>query len=229
MQQNKTTKKHTAEPEPRAVQNTTHTDRGAHGPSELETARSHSKTNLERECPIPDTKTRTEPEQDRSARIRTPRSKRKQSTQTRESAQLEHTRTRALTRKQDKRGVSELCHKTTNKLDRSDRTLTVRVNSVLSSSIVTNTGAPQGSTISPVLFTLYTNECRGSSSDVLHIKYADDTAIVGLITDDEVDYRRGVDEFVDWCQSSFLQLNIRKTKEIIFDKKRHTPTNSCQW
>ncbi len=67
-----------------------------------------------------------------------------------------------------------------------------------------------------MLFTLYTNECRGSSSDVFNIKYADDTAIVGLITEDEVDYRRGVDEFVDWCQSSFLQLNIRKTK-IIFD------------
>ncbi len=106
----------------------------------------------------------------------------------------------------------------------------VRVNSVLSSPIVTNTGAPQGSTISPVLYTLYTNECRGFSSDVFNIKYADDTAIVGLITEDEVDYRRGVDEFVDWCQSSFLQLNIRKTKEIIFDFriKRDTPTNNCQ-
>ncbi len=88
----------------------------------------------------------------------------------------------------------------------------VKVNSVLSSPIVTNTGAPQGSTISPVLYTLYTNECRGFSSDICNIKYADDTAIVGLITEDEVDYHRGVGEFVDWCQSRFLQLNIRKTK-----------------
>ncbi len=63
-----------------------------------------------------------------------------------------------------------------------------------------------------MLFILYTNECRGFSSDVFNVKDADDTTIVGLITEDEVEYRRGVDEFVDWCQSSFLQLNIRETK-----------------
>ncbi len=72
----------------------------------------------------------------------------------------------------------------------------VRLNSVLSSSIVTNTG-PHWEVRSPVLYSIYTNECRGSSSDVFNIKYADDTAIVCLITEDEVDYRRGVDEFVD--------------------------------
>lgn len=55
------------------------------------------------------------------------------------------------------------------------------------------------------------NECRGFSS-VFNLKNADDSAIVGLITEDEVEYRRGVDEFVDCCQYSFLQLNIRKTK-----------------
>ncbi len=31
----------------------------------------------------------------------------------------------------------------------------------------------------------------------INIKFADDKAIVALITEDEVDYRRGVDEFVD--------------------------------
>ncbi len=41
-----------------------------------------------------------------------------------ERVRLEHTRSRALTRKQDKKGVSRLCHKTMNKLDRSDRILT---------------------------------------------------------------------------------------------------------
>ncbi len=41
-----------------------------------------------------------------------------------ESVRLEHTLSRALTRKQDKKGVSGLCHKTMNKLDRGDRTQT---------------------------------------------------------------------------------------------------------
>lgn len=96
-----------------------------------------------------------------------------------------------------------------------DRSQCLRINSVLCSPIITNTGAPQGSTISPVLFTLYTNECVGMSCNVFTDKYADDTAIIGLITEDEVEYRRCVDEFVNWSQSSVLQLNTRKTKEII--------------
>ncbi len=46
VQQNKTTKKHEDETEPRAEQNKTDMDRGAHSPSELETSRSHSKMKL---------------------------------------------------------------------------------------------------------------------------------------------------------------------------------------
>lgn len=56
----------------------------------------------------------------------------------------------------------------------------------------------------------------GMSSDVFTVKYADDTAIVGLITEDDVEYHRCVDEFVDWSQSSVLQLTPVKL-EMIFD------------
>ena len=57
-----------------------------------------------------------------------------------------------------------------------------------------------------------------SSSDVFKVKFADDTVIVGLITNnDETKYRKCVDEFVNWCKASFLQLNTKKTKEMIFD------------
>ncbi len=75
---------------------TMQTHRGAHGPSELETACSHSKTKHETE------------HVDKRARG---------------SSTLEA----ALTSKQDKKGVSEFCHKSMNKLDRSDRTLTAMV------------------------------------------------------------------------------------------------------
>ncbi len=98
-----------------------------------------------------------------------------------------------------------------------DRSQCVRVNAAVSSPIMTNTEAPQGSVISPVLFTLYTNESRAKSSDVFSVKFTDDTVIVGLITKDETKYRRCVDEFVEWCHASFLQLNTKKTKEMIFD------------
>lgn len=42
--------------------------------------------------------------------------------------------------------------------------------------------------------------------------------MVGLIKEDEeTNYRQWVEHFVDWCRESFLLLNTKKTKEIIFD------------
>lgn len=42
----------------------------------------------------------------------------------------------------------------------------VRVNGHLSSHLTISTGAPQGSVISPILFTLYTNDCRSSTPGI---------------------------------------------------------------
>ncbi len=81
----------------------------------------------------------------------------------------------------------------------------VRVNSAVSFPVRTYTGAPQGGVISPVLFALYTDECRLNSSDVLIGKFADDTVIVGLIVAGEAKYCECVDEFVNWGHASFLQ------------------------
>lgn len=102
------------------------------------------------------------------------------------------------------------------------------MNEAVSSPINTNTGSPQGSVISPVLFTLYTNECRSYTSEHLTIKFADDTAIVGLIqNNDETNYRAWVDRFVDWCRSSCRLLNVNKTKEIIIDYRTGSQSHQC--
>ncbi len=79
-----------------------------------------------------------------------------------------------------------------------------------------NTGAPQGCVLSAVLFIVYTADCRSLSNHVI-VKYADDTVIVGLISnkDDENDYVSEVDRFVNWCDQNFLNLNVKKTKEMI--------------
>ena len=96
---------------------------------------------------------------------------------------------------------------------------------VFSDVIFTNTGAPQGTVISPFLFSLYTAQCRATSKSCIIDKYADDTALVGLITkDDDSAYLREVCSFVDWCASNFLELNVSKTKEMLVDFRKKPPT-----
>ena len=44
------------------------------------------------------------------------------------------------------------------------------------------------------------------------IKFADDTTVVGLITDnDETAYREEVRDLAGWCQNNNLSLNLTKT------------------
>jgi hypothetical protein len=48
------------------------------------------------------------------------------------------------------------------------------------------------------------------------IRFADDTTVVGLITDnDETAYREEVRELAVWCQDNNLSLNVSKTTELI--------------
>jgi hypothetical protein len=56
------------------------------------------------------------------------------------------------------------------------------------------------------------------------IKFADDTTVVGLITDNnETAYREEVRDLTVWCKNNNLSINMIKTKEIIVDyRKRKT-------
>ena len=99
----------------------------------------------------------------------------------------------------------------------SNRTQRVKVLDKLSESITINTGSPQGCVLSAPLFILYTNDCKATRDGVKIVKYADDTAIVGLISQNELNYRCEVNRFQEWCKQNFLHLNTSKTKEMIFD------------
>ncbi|KAK1787340.1 hypothetical protein P4O66_002839 [Electrophorus voltai] len=60
------------------------------------------------------------------------------------------------------------------------------------------------------------------------IKFADDTTVVGLISnDDDLAYKEEVNQLVVWCDNNNLSLKVNKTKEIIVNFRRkhtvHTP------
>ncbi|KAL0165991.1 hypothetical protein M9458_037835 [Cirrhinus mrigala] len=108
-----------------------------------------------------------------------------------------------------------------------DRQQLVRLGKFTSSSRTTNTGAPQGCVLSPLLFSLYTNDCTSKDPSVKLLKFADDTTVIGLIRDgDESAYRQEVKELAVWCSHNNLDLNKLKTVEMIVDFRRNPPALS---
>ncbi|KAI4903986.1 hypothetical protein NFI96_007177 [Prochilodus magdalenae] len=56
-------------------------------------------------------------------------------------------------------------------------------------------------------------------------KFSDDTAIVGCVCNgQEREYRSLVEDFVEWCTTNHLKLNITKTKEMCIDFRRSRPS-----
>ena len=102
-----------------------------------------------------------------------------------------------------------------------NRPQAVRIGRHLSSTLVLSTGAPQGCVLSPLLYSLFTYDCTARHSSNVIFKFADDTTILGLITDnDESAYRDEVKLLTSWCQENNLTLNVSKTKEMIVDFRR---------
>jgi len=109
-----------------------------------------------------------------------------------------------------------------------DRVQRTMVDGNLSRPIKTNTGTPQGSVLSPLLFSIYTDRITSELSNVTIIKYADDTCIIGCISNqqDLDSYFNEIDRISKQCSDYDLLLNASKTQEILFSTQRtkpHTP------
>ncbi len=78
--------------------------------------------------------------------------------------------------------------------------------------------APLKAVFSPLLFSLYTNNSTSCHESVKLLKFADDTTLIGLISDrDESAYRWEIDHLVTWCIQHNLELNTVKNVEMVID------------
>ena len=69
----------------------------------------------------------------------------------------------------------------------------VRVGNNISTPLILNTGAPQGCILSPLLYSQFTHDCVAMHASNSIIKFANNTTVVGLITNnDETSYREKV-------------------------------------
>ncbi|KAI2646159.1 hypothetical protein H4Q32_026094 [Labeo rohita] len=77
----------------------------------------------------------------------------------------------------------------------------VRVRDCESDIVVCSTGARQGMVLALFLFTVYTADFMFSSATCHLQKFSDDSAIIGLImNDDDMEYQERIQDFVDKCR-----------------------------
>ncbi|KAI4903352.1 hypothetical protein NFI96_000122 [Prochilodus magdalenae] len=94
-----------------------------------------------------------------------------------------------------------------------NRPQSVRIHNLSSSTTILSTGSPQGCVLSPSC-----SRCSHMTAHPIHsgchiVKFADDTAVVGCITNcDESGYRQEVEHLEGWCRKNNLCINIKKTK-----------------
>lgn len=85
----------------------------------------------------------------------------------------------------------------------------VRVGPHTSRALNLSTGSPQGCVLSPVLYSLYTYDCTPAHHCNTIVKFADDTTVVGLISEgNETAYRDEVERLSECGRENNLLLNI---------------------
>ncbi|KAF7643798.1 hypothetical protein LDENG_00233010 [Lucifuga dentata] len=111
-----------------------------------------------------------------------------------------------------------------------NRPQVVRIGDHTSSTLILNTGVPQGCVLSPALFTPGPLHCTPIHVSNTIVKFADDTTVVGPISDnDETQYREEIHHLVQWCSDNNLVLNTTKTKEVIVDYRTTRKTAIHKW
>ena len=82
----------------------------------------------------------------------------------------------------------------------------VRLDKLVSQTLILNTGLPQGCVLSPLLYSLFTHDCS-----LFHASNRKSDSA----------YREEVRHLAEWCSNNNLALNTSTTKEIILDSRRN--------
>lgn len=80
-----------------------------------------------------------------------------------------------------------------------------------------------------LLYSIFTFDCKASlpgSLNTLIVNFADDITVTGFISSDESNYRKEVESVVNWCNSNTLHLNDAKTKALLIDFRKGSPSQS---
>ncbi|KAJ8369389.1 hypothetical protein SKAU_G00094170 [Synaphobranchus kaupii] len=71
-------------------------------------------------------------------------------------------------------------------------------------------------------FAYRANSCTSSHQSVKLLKFADDTTLIGLISNgDESAYRWEIEQLLSWCGQNNLELNALKTVEMVVDFRKN--------
>ena len=103
-----------------------------------------------------------------------------------------------------------------------NRTQVTRINGITSTLRQVNTGVPQGSTLGPLLFTIFINDMPNISALPLYTLFADDATLTirgKNIREIEVTLNKILNLLWDWCEENHLTLNTKKTEYMIVGSK----------
>ena len=108
-----------------------------------------------------------------------------------------------------------------------NRPQVVKIGGKLASSLSLYIGTPEGCVLLLLLYSLYTYDCVSCDESTQILKFADDTTMLGFITNsDESEYLDEENKLIRWGSENNLELNINKTKEITADLgERNLPTS----
>jgi hypothetical protein len=100
------------------------------------------------------------------------------------------------------------------------RTQQVNVNGQLSSAYFVDTGVPQGSILSPLLYIIYTADMATCLHRVSYFSYADDTQLIHSGCSKSIDavkaeLQNDFERVAQWAASNLLKLNAGKTQLLV--------------